>query len=98
MVHAVLESIRLLADSCLAFDEHCARGIEPNLPRIEANLESNLMQVTALNRHIGYDAAATIAKHAHARGLSLRDAAIELGTVSAEDFDRWVVPLDMTHP
>lgn len=98
MVHAVLESIRLLADSCLAFDEHCARGIEPNLPRIGANLESNLMQVTALNRHIGYDAAATIAKHAHARGLSLRDAAIELGTVSAEDFDRWVVPLDMTHP
>ncbi len=98
MVHAVLESIRLLADSCLAFDEHCAHGIEPNLPRIEANLESNLMQVTALNRHIGYDAAATIAKHAHARGLSLRDAAIELGTVSAEDFDRWVVPLDMTHP
>ncbi len=98
MLHAVLESIRLIADACRSFDEHCARGIEPNRARIEANLASNLMQVTALNRHIGYDKAAKIAKTAHAEGLTLREAALQLGVISAEDFDRWVVPLDMTHP
>ncbi|XVX21219.1 class II fumarate hydratase [Actinomycetota bacterium] len=98
MAHGVLESIRLLADGCTSFDEHCAVGIEPDRERIAEHLESNLMLVTALNRHIGYDAAARIAKQAHADGTTLREAAVGSGEVSAEDFDRWVVPMDMTHP
>ncbi|CAL8974101.1 Fumarate hydratase class II [Tessaracoccus sp. O5.2] len=95
MAHAVLESIRLLADGALSFTEHCAVGIEPNLPRIEQNLSTNLMLVTALNRHIGYDKAAKIAKQAHKEGTSLRESALANG-VSGEDFDRWVIPRDMT--
>ena len=95
MAHAVLESIRLIADACVSFTDHCAVGIEPNLQRIQANLDSNLMLVTALNPHIGYDKAAKIAKQAHREGTSLREAAIANG-VSPEDFDAWVVPRDMT--
>ena len=95
MAHAVLESIRLLADGALSFTEHCAVGIEPNLPRIEHNLSTNLMLVTALNRHIGYDKAAKIAKQAHKEGTSLRKSALANG-VSGEDFDAWVIPGDMT--
>ncbi|MCE1179355.1 MAG: class II fumarate hydratase [Micrococcales bacterium] len=98
MAHGVLESIRLLADGCRSFDEHCARGIEPDRERIDEHLASNLMLVTALNRHIGYDAAAAIAKRAHAEGTTLREAAVDSGEVSAEDFDRWVVPIEMTRP
>ena len=95
MAHAVLESIRLLADGARSFTEHCAVGIEPNHERIEANLASNLMLVTALNRHIGYDLAAKIAKQAHKEGTSLKESALANG-VSSEDFDRWVIPADMT--
>lgn len=98
MSHAVLESIRLIGDSCSAFNDHCAVGIEPNMARINDNLSRNLMQVTALNRHIGYDKAAKIAKHAHKQGSSLREAALELGFLTADEFDQWVVPIDMTHP
>ena len=98
MVHAVLESIRLIADACLAFNDGCAVGIEPHHERIEANLASNLMQVTALNPHIGYDKAAAIAKSAHKSGQTLREAALESGHLTAEEFDAWVVPLDMTRP
>jgi fumarate hydratase class II len=98
MVHALLESIRLISDACLAFTDNCAVGIRPNPAKIEENLNRNLMQVTALNRHIGYDRAAAIAKKAHHEGLSLREAALASGFVAEEDFDRWVVPLDMTHP
>ncbi|UZE09851.1 class II fumarate hydratase [Pseudomonas sp. B21-053] len=98
MVHNVLESITLLADACRAFNDNCAVGIEPNLGKIHENLEKNLMLVTALNRHIGYDKAAVIAKTAHHNGKSLREVAAELGLVSTQDFDRYVVPLDMTHP
>ncbi|MBK7822380.1 MAG: class II fumarate hydratase [Tessaracoccus sp.] len=97
MAHAVLESIRLLADGSRSFSAHCAVGIEPNLERIAANLASNLMLVTALNRHIGYDLAAKIAKQAHKQGTSLRESAVANG-VAGEDFDRWVIPVDMTHP
>src|SRR5690606_3306031 len=79
MVHNVLESIELLGDACQAFNDHCAVGIEPNLAQIDANLEKNLMLVTALNRHIGYDRAAAIAKKAHKENLSLREAALVLG-------------------
>lgn len=98
MAHAVLESIRLLGDSCAAFTDHCAVGIEPDRRRIAAELGSNLMQVTALNPHIGYDKAAQIAKKAHKDGTTLKEAALELGHVTEEEFDAWVIPLDMTHP
>ena len=98
MAWCVLESIQLLGDTCVSFDEHCAYGIEPNRTRIEHNLETNLMQVTALNRHIGYDKASKIAKNAHHKGLSLRESALELGFVTPEQFDAWVVPADMTRP
>jgi fumarate hydratase class II len=97
MVHAVLESIRLLADSALAFNDNCAIGIVPNKAHIKENLDKNLMQVTALNRHIGYDKAAAIAKTAHHDGLSLKEAALASGALTEEQFDEWVVPLDMTH-
>lgn len=98
MAHNVLESVALLADSCDAFEAHCARGLRPNLPRIRENLEKNLMLVTALNRHIGYDRAAEIAKKAHHEGLSLREAALASGYVRAEEFDQWVDPEAMTRP
>ncbi|GIX24580.1 MULTISPECIES: class II fumarate hydratase [Caldimonas] len=98
MAHNVLESIALLADACESFEQHCARGLEPNEAVIDEHLERNLMLVTALNRHIGYDRAAQIAKAAHAHGLSLREAAIESGYVSAEEYDRWIDPLAMTRP
>ncbi len=96
MVHNVIESIRLLGDTCVAFNDNCAVGIEANIEKIQQNLDSNLMQVTALNKHIGYDNAAAIAKHAHKNGLTLKAAALELGHVTEAEFDLWVVPLDMT--
>jgi len=99
MVHNVLESIALIADACLAFEQGCARGIEPNRARIEENLGRNLMLVTALNRHIGYDKAAAIAKHAQKKGLTLREAALASGDVTAEQYEAWIVPVEMTrHP
>src|SRR5690606_16502965 len=97
MVHNVLESITLLADACLAFNDHCAVGIEPNSQRIADNLEKNLMLVTALNRHIGYDKAAAIAKKAQKECITLRESALALGHVSAEQYDSWIKPIDMTH-
>lgn len=97
IVHNVLESIQLLTDACCSFNQHCAVGIEPNLPTIHRNLNRNLMLVTALNRHIGYDKAAKIAKTAMQEDKTLREVAIELGFVTAEDFDRWMNPIDMTH-
>ena len=98
MVHNVLESIELLGDACLAFNDHCAVGIEPNEARITENLEKNLMLVTALNRHIGYDQAAAIAKKAQKEGTTLREAALALGGITAEQYDEWIVPMDMTRP
>ncbi|MFZ6773874.1 class II fumarate hydratase [Undibacterium sp. SXout7W] len=96
MVHNVLESIELLSDSCAAFDRFCAVGIEPELARISANIECNLMLVTALNSHIGYEKAAAIAKKAQHEGSSLRIAALALGYVNEAQFDAWVQPLEMT--
>ncbi|KAA0910904.1 class II fumarate hydratase [Pusillimonas sp. ANT_WB101] len=98
IVHNVLESIELLGDSCLAFNDHCAVGIEPNREVIAANLDKNLMLVTALNRHIGYDKAAAIAKKAHKEKSTLRAAALALGYVTDEQYDQWIRPIDMTHP
>jgi fumarate hydratase class II len=98
LAHAFLQSARLIADGCDSFREHCAEGIEPNEPAIRRHLESSLMLVTALSPHIGYDAAARIAKKAHQEGLSLRQAATALGLVSEADFDRWVRPEEMIGP
>jgi len=98
MVHNVLESVELLSDACLAFDMNCAAGIEPDLDRISENLEKNLMLVTALNRHIGYDKAAAIAKKAQHDKTTLREAALSLGFVTPQEYDAWIIPIDMTHP
>jgi fumarate hydratase class II len=98
IAHASLQSIRLLADACESFDEHLARGIEPNRVEIARKVENSLMLVTALAPHIGYDNAAKVAKKAHAEGTTLREAAIALGLVSAEEFDRWVDPATMLGP
>ncbi|HEX4927824.1 MAG TPA: class II fumarate hydratase [Burkholderiales bacterium] len=98
IIHAFLQSARLLADGCRSFEEHCARGIEPDAARIAELLERSLMLVTALSPHIGYDRAAEIAKKAHREGATLREAALALGYVKAEDFDRWVQPAAMIGP
>ena len=98
IVFNFLNSARLLADGCDSFDQHCAAGIEPNRERIEGYVKNSLMLVTALNPHIGYDKAAKIAKKAHKEGSSLKEAAVALGFLSPEDFDRWVRAEDMTHP
>ncbi len=98
IVHNFLHSVRLLAEGCHSFNDHCAIGIEPNLPVIEGYVKNSLMLVTALNPHIGYDKAAQIAKKAHKDASSLKEAALALGYLTAEQFDQWVVAKDMTHP
>ena len=95
VIHNFLQSVRLLADGMVSFNDHCAVGIEPNRERITELVQRSLMLVTALNPHIGYDKAAFIAKKAHKEGSSLRDAAIASGHVTAEQFDQWVVPEQM---
>jgi fumarate hydratase class II len=95
MIYNFLESARLIADSCLSFEKNCARGIEPNEERIKHNLFNSLMLVTALNTHIGYDKAAEIAKKAYRDGSTLKEAALELGYLTAEEFDKWVRPEEM---
>jgi fumarate hydratase class II len=98
ILHNVLESIRLLADACAAFDTHCARGIEPDLPRLRGHLDDSLMLVTALNPHIGYEKSAEIARKAWQEGTSLKAAALALGHVTEKEFDAWVRPEDMLGP
>jgi len=98
MLQNLLDSAYLLSDSLKAFNEHCASGIEPALEKIDENLDKNLMLVTALNPHIGYEAAARTALKAHREGLSLREAALALGVTTEEQFDEWVVPEEMTRP
>lgn len=98
MLFNVLNSVRLLADAMVSFRQRCVEGMEPNFTNIQKNLDNSLMLVTALNVHIGYDAAARIAKHAFDKELTLKEAALELGLVSEEDFDKWVRPEDMTGP
>ena len=95
IAHNVLQSCRLVADGCESFREHCATGIEPRRERIAENLERSLMLVTALSPHLGYDAAARIAKTAHATGKTLRETAIGLGLVTPQQYDEWVRPQDM---
>jgi fumarate hydratase, class II len=96
IIHNFLGSVRLLADVCVSFNDNCATGIEPNRDRIDDLLKRSLMLVTALNPHIGYDNAAKIAKHAHKKGTTLRESALELGLLTADQFDAWVRPEDMT--
>ena len=97
IAHNFLQSMRLLADGMASFEEHCVRGIEANRERIAEQMERSLMLVTALTPHIGYDRAAEIAKRAHRDGSTLKQAALALGYVTAENFDRWVKPDEMVH-
>lgn len=98
IVYDTLDSLRLLSDAMRSFTTHCVHGLRPNAQRLQTSLDSSLMLVTALAPHIGYDRAAQIAKKAHHDGGSLRDAALALGTVTAEQFDRWVDPRQMLAP
>jgi len=95
MIYNLLTSARLLGDASESFKEHCVIGIEPNYPVIQDKLEQSLMLVTALNTHIGYENAAKIAKKAHKEGTTLREAAVDLGLLTSEQFDEWVVPKNM---
>jgi len=95
MAYNLLQSAELLGDACVSFEEHCARGIEPNYRRIKELLDNSLMLVTALNPKIGYYKAAEIANTAHKNGTTLKEEAVNLGYVSAADFDAWVKPEDM---
>ncbi|WP_417318471.1 class II fumarate hydratase [Emcibacter sp.] len=95
IIYNVLQSVRLLSDACRSFTDNCLIGIEANRERITELLEQSLMLVTALNPHIGYDNAAKIAKKAHAENITLKDAAQDLGLVTAEEFDKWVEPSGM---
>jgi len=98
LIHNLLHSIRLIHDACHGFVEYCIAGMTINREKIDEHLRDSLMLVTALNPHIGYDNSAKIAKHAHKKGISLRASAIELGLLTAEQFDEWVKPEEMTHP
>jgi fumarate hydratase class II len=98
IIHNVLHSVTLLAGACGTFTEFCVDGIEPNQRRIREHLDNSLMLVTALNPLIGYDNAAKVAKHAYARGSTLREAVVELELLTGEQFDEAVRPELMTHP
>ena len=98
MIHNFLHSVRLIHDACHGFVDYCIAGIELNREQIDQYLADSLMLVTALNQHIGYDNAAKIAKHAHKKGTSLKEAAVELELLTPEKFDELVIPEDMTHP
>ncbi|MEK6711604.1 MAG: class II fumarate hydratase [Nitrospinota bacterium] len=98
IIFNVLNSVRLLADACDSFEEHCARGIEPNREVIEGHLKRSLMLVTALNPHVGYDNSAKVAKKAFAENITLKEAAVALGLLTAEKFDQLVRPEKMLGP
>jgi len=98
MVWNVIESAELLGQACTSFNDRCAVGIEPNTETLERNLNASLMLVTALNKHIGYDNAAKIAKKAHLEGTTLIEAATALELLTPEQYAEWVVPVDMTRP
>jgi fumarate hydratase class II len=98
IAHNLLESIALLSGACSSFRQHCIEGLQVDASRIATLLDQSLMLVTALTPAIGYDRACAIAKHAHQHQLSLREAALVLGELSAEEFDRWVQPEAMVAP
>lgn len=97
IIFNVLQSIRLIADACDSFTDHCVVGLEVNIPNVKKHLDNSLMLVTALNPHIGYDNAAKIAKKAHKEHKTLKEAAVELGILTAEQFDQFVKPEEMVH-
>jgi fumarate hydratase, class II len=94
----LLQSIKLLGDACVSFTDNCIVGIEPNLTVIEGYVNSSLMLVTALNPYIGYDKAAKTAKTAFKENITLKEACIQLGYLTSEEFDKYVRPEDMIHP
>jgi len=98
IIYNFLESARLLGDAAVSFKNNCVDGMEPNRESIDAHLQKSLMLVTALNPHIGYDQAARIAKKAHKENKTLKQAALELGLMSEDQFDQWVDPRKMTEP
>ncbi|WP_286953231.1 MULTISPECIES: class II fumarate hydratase [Aminobacterium] len=98
LIYNFLQSCRLLADAMISFEEHCVRGIEPQLKRIKWNVENSLMLVTALTPHLGYDKAAEIAKKAYVEEMSLKEAALALGYLSEKDFEDWIQPEEMVKP
>jgi len=98
MIYNLLQSIQLISDGCVSFNDKCASGIEANLDRIAELRDKSLMLVTALNPHIGYDNATKIAKNAHKKGLTLKESALELKLLTSEQFDQWVVPQNMIGP
>jgi fumarate hydratase class II len=98
MISALLQSATLIADVCKAFSDYCVIGIEPNRERIAENLKNSLMLVTALSTHIGYENAAIIAKKAMADNSTLKKAALELGFLTEQQFDEWIVPGEMIRP
>ena len=98
MVRNVLQSVRLLGDSCHSFSDNCVRGIAANRERIDKLLNESLMLVTALNPYIGYDKAAKIAKTAHKEGTTLKESAIKLGFLTEKQFNEWVQPTSMLGP
>ena len=98
IIHNFLQSVRLLADASVSFNDNCAAGIEVNRKRVDELLHTSLMLVTALNPHIGYDKAAQIAKKAHKEGTTLKEAAVALGYLTGAEFDQWVKPEDMVGP
>lgn len=98
MIYNFIQSVRLIADSCKMFNQYCAVGIQPNPDKIDYYLKNSLMLVTALNPHIGYDNAAKVAKNAHVKGISLKESAVELGILTAEEFDEKVNPANMVRP
>ena len=104
IIHNLLHSVRLLTDACRSFREHCVEdkpqrpGIKPNKAQLEKYVNSSPMLVTALNPHIGYDKAASVAKKAIKENITLKEAAVALGYLSAEEFDRLVKPESMTRP
>jgi fumarate hydratase class II len=98
ILHNVLQSIQLLAEGARSFNDRCAKGIEPDEKRIREHLDNSLMLVTALNPHIGYEKAAQISLKAYREDLTLREAALKSGFLTAKEFDEWVRPKDMTHP
>jgi len=98
MIYNLLQSVRLIGDSCVSFTDNCVVGIEPNHTQIKKLLNESLMLVTALNPHIGYDNAAKVAKKAHAENTTLKEAVVALGLLTAEEFDEKVRPEEMVGP
>ena len=98
MIYNLLQSIKLIGDSAVSFTDKCVVGIKANTDNIDQLMQRSLMLVTALNPHIGYDNSTKLLKNAHIKGISLKESALELGLLTAEQFDQWVVPINMIGP